>query len=297
MKLSFLPLAVIASALTMQANVVIPPGTNYWQQVAQTGVSGEKMAGTLNNDGGTAAFWNNNTDDGNTCRNIGCFVTKTGGFSTNATSPDWSDPVYLGEDDGSSVQNFYFQGQNGGTQLLLEVAGWAPNNWMGWYAINPAAPNGAIHFTGAGFGTQFGLFFDGNDLVGSTVATIPATNYGLWFLSNYSSTNFTGTNTQVNNLANALNNNSGRRFSQSSRNSSAAGTSNQYFAVFAESLSAATSVPVTYIIGVEDKNFGNGSDKDYNDMIVKLTVVPEPGFYTLLSVGFVGLMVARRRKK
>lgn len=62
----------------------------------------------------------------------------------------------------------------------------------------------------------------------------------------------------------------------------------QHFAVFSEGSS--------YWIGMED--FHGGSDFDYNDIIVKITPVPEPATMLLLGSGLIGLAgYARRRFK
>ncbi len=51
---------------------------------------------------------------------------------------------------------------------------------------------------------------------------------------------------------------------------------------------------------MEDRDaFYGSSDRDYNDMIVRMTLspVPEPGFYGVLSLGLASLYLAIRRKK
>jgi len=62
----------------------------------------------------------------------------------------------------------------------------------------------------------------------------------------------------------------------------------QHFAVFSEGSS--------YWIGMED--FHGGSDFDYNDIVVKITPVPEPATMLLLGSGLIGLAgYARKRFK
>lgn len=58
----------------------------------------------------------------------------------------------------------------------------------------------------------------------------------------------------------------------------------------------------SYILGWEDVAFNNGSDKDYQDMVIYVesvtptNSVPEPGSLALLGLGLTSLAFARRRK-
>lgn len=290
-------LATLLFAGIVQANVAVPPGAGFWQSTSGLSVSGEKLTGTLNNGGGAAAYWNSDTADSKTqCANIGCFVTKQSYFGVGGTgellganSPNWSAPAYLGNDDGTAVNDFYFQGTQGGTSIKAEVAGLSGSNWIGWYDRSKNVADLTA--------SDIGVIFRGSDATGATTTFSPTSSYGLWFLSGYSSANTPAAIATANNgVLNALQTSTSAKFTQSGKNGSSAGTTNQYFSVFAQNSSAAQVVPVTYFVGVEDVNFANGADKDYNDLVLSLTVVPEPGFYGILSLGVVGLGLARRRR-
>jgi hypothetical protein len=85
-------------------------------------------------------------------------------------------------------------------------------------------------------------------------------------------------------------------FTQSSlnrRNTSgaSANTGQQHFAVFG----APPDAPYLYWIGMEDLRLGS-SDRDYNDMIVRVSVVtPEPASWLLVGAGLVLATWVRRR--
>jgi hypothetical protein len=57
----------------------------------------------------------------------------------------------------------------------------------------------------------------------------------------------------------------------------------------------------SYILGWEDLDLygGTGGDRDYQDMIVRITVaqVPEPGSMALLGLGLLGLVATRKKSK
>jgi len=65
----------------------------------------------------------------------------------------------------------------------------------------------------------------------------------------------------------------------------------QHFAVFSSDGSS-------YWLGMEDCTLANGSDMDFNDMVVEVSAVPEPCAILLLASGLLGLgALARRTRK
>jgi hypothetical protein len=88
-----------------------------------------------------------------------------------------------------------------------------------------------------------------------------------------------------------IKNSGGTWYTESDLNASGQ-TSDQHFAIFEESANV-------YWIAMEDLPFSK-SDKDYNDMIVRMDLcpsVPEPATMLLLGFGLIGLAGVRRFKK
>jgi hypothetical protein len=95
------------------------------------------------------------------------------------------------------------------------------------------------------------LIFAGPDAAGAAASFLPSASFGLYLKAD------------------------GKIFRTQSEAGSDAG--NQHFAVFGEPGGDA------YWIGMEDLPFSN-SDRDYNDMVVRIEAVPEPATFLLMGV-------------
>jgi hypothetical protein len=274
---------LLAPLAAVYADVVVPNGP--WQTVTTpVTTAGKIITSSVNTNGTSDAYWNNATMDSATdCLNIGCFVVGDSGLPN---SPTLGNPVYLGNDDGSAVTDFYWSTPVAGptfSALLGELVGRASSNWIGWYE------QGAV-LTTANRGTAWDVIFDGADSTGANVSFTPTANFGLWFLSNFSAG--PATDDDIVAAFGTIG-----KFTESSRNNPGAGATNQYFASFARSAMAANTLPADFWVGVEDVNFANGADRDYNDMMLSLQlVVPEPGYYAILAILLFGIVVAHRRR-
>jgi len=222
---------------------------------ATTNVIGSAGAGwqawsAPNEDGNP--YWDNVSKDGSK-KNIGYFLSKTGGFSSHPASPAIT-PEWWGYNSGSADLNFHFNSNlPQAVKLVIEVAGYANINELGWYDVsNP--------FVG-------GVIFPGPAGAGATAVFIPSLNFGLYIKT-----------------AGGV-----KYYTQSTLNPTAAETNHQHFALFKEA-------PGVYWIGVEDKpaNTGEGFGGDYNDMVIRMAVVPEPATMSLFALGLLPLL--RRRK-
>jgi hypothetical protein len=307
--LKIFTLAMLGLCLGLSAtagSVVVAPGGDWIglnSPVIRTGFA-EQLAPSSGASTRYDAYWNNNTLDGNTCANVGCFITKQGAFASTATSPDLDNAVWLGDAGAASGQRldkFSFNAQpDGNTRILIELAGQSTSNWFGWYDSSFAGP-----FDSTNEGTRWGIIFDGNDsptaaLEGSKSSTsfLPTQNFGFWFLPKFTTTDFDRASAPkgalIANASTALN--SGNAvFTESGRNK---GFDNrQYFALFAESEAVVNNPPTEFWMGIEDLKAG---DFDYNDMVVKFKLtsfVPEPGFYGALALGLGALFISFRSKR
>lgn len=196
-------------------------------------------------------YWDNVSQDGNK-RNIGYFLSKTGGFSGHPASPNIT-PPWWGYAGGGADLNFHFQsGLPQAVKLVIEVAGLSNVNELWWYDVSNPSVGGQI--------------FPGPAGAGSTAIFTPSPNFGLY-----------------------LKTSGGVKYYTQSSLNPVAEQNHQHFAVFKEA-------PGVYWIGIEDKpkNTGEGFGGDYNDMVIRMAVIPEPATMSLFALGLLPLL--RRRK-
>ncbi len=191
--------------------------------------------------------------------NVGFCMTGTGNCTTQLSPPPGAFP-YWGTSTGAAVPTMYFQATNpGGSQaaLQVEIAGYANINIFGWFAYNPT--------TNSMIGAPQ-IIFSGPASAGALATFTPTQYYG-FFLQ-------VGMNGPIYYTVSGFNPSSD--------------ASAQHFVVF-------QGTNQTFWIGAEDLSF-TSTDKDYNDMVVRITPVPEPGTLALFSTALIGVTGLLRRK-
>jgi hypothetical protein len=198
--------------------------------------------------------------------NIAYFIEGQGTYLNDPASPGQRLP-YWGETDGSAVPSFYFQ--SGGVAqiatLVLSNGLWAPSDSIGWY--DPDNP------------LDWGWIFEANGTAPAVLESVeftPSVSFGLFFVPDlndptYASSPSYYTDSSLNGIALG-------DVDYAADNSITLGpeTPYQHFAVF-DDLSGG------YYVGVNDRSNQVG-DLDYNDMVITLAPVPEPGYGPAVAV-------------
>jgi len=199
--------------------------------------------------------------------NIAYFIEGQGAFLGSPVSPDAQLPFW-GNADGSAVSSFYLQsgGQAQLATLLLTDSMWAPYNSIGWYDPDSSA---------------WGWIFQANGTaptIPQSVEFNPTANFGLFFVPDVSNPTDNSnpsyyTNSSLNGIAAA---DVAYALSNGITLQPGSEAAYQHFAVFDGSNGE-------YYIGVNDRS-NQISDLDYNDMVLSLAPVPEPGYLPLVAV-------------
>jgi hypothetical protein len=230
--------------------LLVPATSQAGFVITGSGGSFQSLSGYSLNENGSP-FFDNASGDGSQ-KNIGFFLTKTGGFSTNSLSPaiPQSQLSFWGTGTGAAdpIESFSSGGAGVGATFVLTVAGNAGVNVLGYH-------------DSLGDHVLYDPTVDG-PVIGQTETFTPVGNFA-FYLHNpgpnyffYSDTSLGGTD-----------------------------GSQQHFAVFQQTGSD------KLWLGVEDlpgSNHGEGLG-DFNDVIFSIQLVPEPGGLTVFGVGVLSL--------
>ena len=257
----------LLGSMALYGNLVVPAGTGTWNTAV--------TADSNNAD----AFWDNQSLDNGPC-NVGYWL-QSANWAANP-APQCDSEVFSGTGGPGAPLNFLsgatantpvgweMQASGPNTMTLrLTVSAWSGNSIFGYYTYNGSnRVLGPQLFAGTG---ELGVTKD--------ITVIKDQMFGFYICPN-------------GNCANIMY--SGDTYG------SVADTKAGKFALFSEVPAAPTSSVSEYWVGVEDQagTIEREVWGDYNDILIKATAVPEPGFISVLGLGLAGLAVqAYRRKK
>jgi hypothetical protein len=264
-----------AWALTLQPSVSNTQSWNGGTPGSPTNV------GDANEDG--KPYWDGDSDDYGLPGNIGNFLAKTGAFWDYSLSPGFAYPYIAGPDlsNGYMPGDVYFTSTNANwAAIRIEVAGLADYNYFGIYQQGslPSDLNDLLNASSA----QHVLLFKGSDHAGKTKTfTPPWSNFG-WYLATEDKAN-PGTIKWA-------------WFSERSQNKKKVGSSFVSFDTDLQHFAFFEVVPnQSYYIGVEDTP-SDSADRDFNDIVVFASVVPDASTWMLFLSGVPALALLRRKR-
>lgn len=215
-------------------------------------------------------YWDNVSGDG-ASKNVGYFLTASGGFSGGT---QYSPNQYLAASSGSPDVPASFNLVHTTNSLILSLIGVTTGNTTDVFGIYDASKTGAQAIS-----SELSVFGPGALTVGTAVDKSAAGfgSIGFFLTDSAGATWFSNASQNVN-------------------GSTGDAAGHQHFAIFTTGTD-----PNTFYVGVEDwiTNSGEGVNGDYNDIVIKINAdaVPEPATFGMLGAGLLALGVARYRTR